>query len=88
MSHVDEGLLHAYLDGELPAIGGDVGQVEKHLASCPECGRALGEARRVHARALAMLREASPPETIVPPFEGVIGRALSPRGATDREGTP
>ena len=83
MSHVDEGQLHAYLDGELPAIGGDVDQVERHLASCPECGRALEDARSIHARAVAMLREASPPETIVPPFEGVIGRALSPRGATD-----
>jgi protein TonB len=85
MPHVDEGQLHAYLDGELPAIGGDVGELERHLAGCGECRAALAEARRIHARASALLRAASPPETIVPPFAAVIGRALGPRGSATHD---
>ena len=42
MSHVDEGTLHAMLDGELP--GAEVRAVEKHLAGCAQCRALLAEA--------------------------------------------
>ena len=80
MSHVDEGRLHAYLDGELGAVGADAAEVRSHLAGCEECRRRLDEASRVRTRAAALLGDASPPESIVPPFDSVVGRAaLAPR---------
>ena len=42
MSHVDEGALHAYLDGaldEYPAAEGR--RVREHLDLCPECAERL-----------------------------------------------
>src|SRR6266487_2404775 len=39
MSHVDEGTLHAYLDGELPS--GDRATLEAHVAQCATCRTAL-----------------------------------------------
>lgn len=43
MSHVDEGTLHAYLDGE--CSGAEVTELEQHLAGCAPCRNALAEAR-------------------------------------------
>ena len=40
MQHVDEGQLHAYLDGELTEPGDGPREVERHLEECAEC-RAL-----------------------------------------------
>jgi hypothetical protein len=43
MSHLEEGLLHALLDGEIPS--GELPPLQAHLAACPEC-RARLEAER------------------------------------------
>ena len=43
MSHVDEGTLHAYLDGELPAPERERWAV--HIAACAECRTRLEEER-------------------------------------------
>jgi anti-sigma factor RsiW len=43
VSHVDEGTLHAYLDGE--CSGAEVAELEQHLAGCPQCRNALAAAR-------------------------------------------
>jgi hypothetical protein len=43
MSHLDEGTLHAMLDGELEA--NDVAEIQAHLASCSSCGLRLREVR-------------------------------------------
>ncbi len=43
MSHLDEGTLHAMLDGELEP--NDVAEIQAHLASCSSCGLRLREVR-------------------------------------------
>ena len=66
MSHVDDGTLHAYLDGELspPEAQG----VEAHVAQCPACRERLEEERALIARATELLAQAAPPERDLPPF--------------------
>src|SRR2546430_9514690 len=66
MSHVDEGTLHAYLDGELPA--GEAHDLEAHVAQCRECRVRLEEERALIARADELLGLAAPPDRAVPPF--------------------
>jgi len=69
MSHVDEGMLHAYLDGELPAE--ERSAVEVHLAQCEACRARLGEERALVERASALLGAVRPRERPVPPFEAI-----------------
>ncbi len=66
MPHVDDGSLHAYLDGELapPEAQG----VEAHLAQCAGCRTRLEEERALIARAAELLARAAPPERELPPF--------------------
>ena len=69
MSHVDEGALHAYLDGaldEYPAAEAE--RVRDHLARCPECADRLERERRVREDATAILGLAVP-EVTVPSLE-------------------
>jgi anti-sigma factor RsiW len=49
MSHLDEGRIHALLDGELDA--GERRAAEEHLAACPDCRLALDEAKGFSAEA-------------------------------------
>ncbi|HYF39710.1 MAG TPA: zf-HC2 domain-containing protein [Gemmatimonadales bacterium] len=47
MSHLDEGTLHALLDGELDLA--EVSEVQKHLGGCVACGSRLQEVKQVLA---------------------------------------
>jgi hypothetical protein len=67
MSHVDEGTLHAYLDGELPSA--ERTTVEAHLAGCATCRANLTEERALRERATAVLGSARPAERPAPPLE-------------------
>jgi len=67
MSHVDEGTLHAYLDGELPSAERAV--LEAHLAGCATCRANLTEERALRERATAVLGAARPVERPAPPLE-------------------
>jgi anti-sigma factor RsiW len=67
MSHVDEGTLHAYLDGELPS--GERTELEAHLAGCATCRANLAEERALRERATAVLGSARPAEHPAPPLE-------------------
>ena len=67
MSHVDEGTLHAYLDGELPS--GDRATLEAHVAECAACRAALADERALRDRASALLGSARPVERPAPPLE-------------------
>jgi hypothetical protein len=61
MSHVDEGTLHALLDGELAPA--EVLEVQTHFATCPACSSRLDEARKLLAeteRLVTALEPASP----------------------------
>jgi len=66
MSHVDDGMLHAYLDGELAPA--EAQGVDAHLAQCPGCRERLEEERALIARAGELLALAAPPDREVPPF--------------------
>src|SRR3989442_16594 len=66
MSHVDDGLLHAYLDGELPASEAE--RLEAHIGECAECRARLEEERALIRRAGELLALAEPPARDVPPF--------------------
>ena len=59
MSHVDEGVLHAYLDAELPAA--ERAELERHLADCAACKARLEEERLLIHRAGEVLELAQPP---------------------------
>ena len=66
MSHVDDGMLHAYLDGELAPA--DARGVDAHMAQCSDCRRRLDEERALIARAAELLALATPPDRELPPF--------------------
>jgi hypothetical protein len=59
MSHVDDGTLHAYLDGELAPV--EIEQLESHLAGCSGCRARLDEERALIERAARLLGVAVPP---------------------------
>lgn len=78
MRHVDEGLLHAWLDGQLDALGpGAAEEAARHLESCGECRARLEEARAVRGRAEALLR-GDLLSVEIPPFEALAARAGAP----------
>ena len=60
MSHVDDGTLHAYLDGELSPP--EAQSVEAHVAQCPACRTRLEEERALITRAGELLARATPPD--------------------------
>jgi putative zinc finger protein len=81
MSHVDDGILHAYLDGELSPV--EVERLEAHVTGCPVCRARLDEERALIERASRLLGMAVPPgpEREAPPLHQlrqprVIGKRL------------
>jgi hypothetical protein len=76
MQHVDEGTLHALLDGELPAEG--AAQVRLHFATCPSCAARLDEARQLLVETERLVSALELPEAEVPaarPNAGPAARA-------------
>src|SRR5258705_13955857 len=67
MSHVDEGTVHAYLDGELPST--ERAALEAHLAGCAACRGNLIEERSLRERASAVLGSARPAERPAPALD-------------------
>ena len=53
MSHVDDGMMHGYLDGELSPA--ETRGIDAHLTECPHCRRRLEEERALLARASELL---------------------------------
>ena len=49
MEHLDEGTVHAWLDGALPAD--EAARLESHVAECPACAELVAEARGLIAGA-------------------------------------
>ena len=69
MSHIDEGALHAYLDGALDEYpAGDAVRIREHLDSCAECAERLEVERAIRSDAHAILGLAAP-EVELPSFE-------------------
>lgn len=76
MSHVDDGTLHAYVDGELAPVERE--RVEHHLAGCPPCRTRLDEARALveHASRLLELAVPSAPHRAPPPLHSLRQRPV------------
>lgn len=76
MRHVDDGSLHAYLDGayEHVEMPGGVEALERHVAGCAACDARLRAEREVHARAAGILGLASPGAAELPPFRALEER--------------
>ncbi len=75
MSHVDEGALHAYLDGaldELPSGGGRA--IREHVSMCPECAARLEKEQRIREQAITIL-SGPLPQVELPPLEELRLRA-------------
>jgi hypothetical protein len=88
MSHVDEGLLHAYLDGALTEGDAERIAIEAHLALCADCGVRLRDARRVKDRAGEVLRAVAPAATPpMPDFAEVVARHRARQGAGAADGS-
>jgi anti-sigma factor RsiW len=67
MQHVDEGRLHAWLDGELPDTGAEGARaLERHIEGCAACRNRADEARRMIGEASAILGGADPGEMAAP----------------------
>ncbi len=52
MQHLDEGTIHAWLDGQLPRD--EALEVEAHVAECRQCADAVAEARGLIAASVAL----------------------------------
>ncbi len=55
MPHLDEGLLHSLVDGEIS--GPELKALERHLADCAECRGRLEDARQLRVETLGMLEQ-------------------------------
>ncbi len=62
MSHLDEGTLHALLDGEIPSA--ELPAVEQHLAHCRECQARMEEARAFRNEAFGLIESLDESEPI------------------------
>jgi len=54
MNHLDEGTIHAWLDGALDSA--QAADVEGHVATCAPCAEAVAEARGIMAAASGIMR--------------------------------
>jgi len=76
MSHIPDGLLHAYLDGALDHLGeGESAEVRDHLEACAECRARLDAERELRETAGALLADADPGVPAMPSFEELRRRA-------------
>ena len=78
MSHLDEGTLHALLDGELDLA--EVSEIQKHLGSCVACGSRLQEVKQVLAEADRLVGAMEVPASAPRP------RSEAPRSEAPRPG--
>jgi hypothetical protein len=63
--HIDEGMAHEWLDGQLPAA--DAARVEAHIAACTTCAAVVAEARGFVAASSRILTELDDvPARVVP----------------------
>jgi anti-sigma factor RsiW len=96
MPHLDEGTLHALLDGELE--GTEVMEIQAHLGSCTSCGSRLKDIREFMAEADRLLGSVdlasspsrpAPAAVVVPAPEAPrAAREATPRAAAPRRPLP
>lgn len=76
MEHIDEGTIHAWLDGALPADEG--GRIEEHVTSCAACAAAVAEARGLIAASSRILAALDDVPGGVIPVAVVAGESVTP----------
>ena len=74
MPHIEEGELHALLDGAYAHDGPAAARIREEIASCADCRARFDEAQALRMRASAILDRAQP-GTTSPPFDAVLQRA-------------
>ncbi|HYV96543.1 MAG TPA: hypothetical protein VE967_03715 [Gemmatimonadaceae bacterium] len=84
MAHVDEGLVHAWLDGQLPAD--DAARVEQLVATDPAWGAAAAEARGLIAGATRILGALDDVPNALP--ERFVAAAAAPVARMERAAQP
>lgn len=83
MQHLEEGTLHALLDGEL--AGEERATAQAHLADCPACRANLAEARALASEALGLIEQLDgAPESLIGDGPGVVAERtfFAPRPAS------
>jgi len=78
MSHIDEGQLHAYLDGQSGTLT-DREAIERHLETCAGCRERLETEGRLRDRAAAILSGSGPGAVSPPPFDDIVARSRAAR---------
>jgi general stress protein 26 len=85
MSHITDGLLHAYLDGAMsPDLEAEWMDAEGHLETCSDCRQRLDEARDLREAASNLLASATVPAGAPPAFEDIV--AASRTESSSRSG--
>jgi len=69
MPHINDGQIHAWLDGALEAH--ERVRIEEHIAGCAECRSRVEEEREIIAEASRILAVAAPPALDAPPFRNL-----------------
>src|SRR4051812_29117667 len=82
MSHLDEGTLHALLDGELDLS--EVSEIQMHLGTCVACGSRLQEVKQVLAEADRLVGTVEVPAGAARP-RAEPARTLPPRPVREPE---
>ncbi|UCC83458.1 MAG: zf-HC2 domain-containing protein [Gemmatimonadota bacterium] len=82
MSHIDEGTLHSYLDGEVSERQRT--EIAGHLATCEECRTRLEAAEALSGRAAELLAELEPGTVQPPSWREIEERAAARRHAAPR----
>ena len=78
MQHLDEGMIHAWLDGELPSAERE--ELEAHVASCEQCAAAVAEARGFVAASSRILTALdSVPGGVLPKSDSVASKGIAQR---------
>lgn len=80
MSHLDDGMLHALLDGEIPS--NELTEVQAHLAACAECRTRLEQERVFATVALDLVQMIEVPEEAPTMAAAPVQAAASLGGST------
>ena len=74
MSHVDEGLIHAYIDGAFPPGNTQGEEIERHMEVCVDCRVRLEKARDLKDRARLVMQRLAPAAIARPSFDEILAR--------------
>lgn len=85
MPHIDDGILHAHLDGALPALsdagelpdGMSAADVVAHLSACADCRARLEAERSIREQAGLVLRDVALADSVMPPFADIAGAPVA-----------